>query len=208
MQKSLFPGTYWVHAGTCVFGQFLRAGCAGAVWVRGGSLGSSMGAAAWVGTPFHDHARVSFAVKLGTPKANIKNADRRAWYQKLTLKQWQGISHQIDDSLRSRANQSLERLKGGGGDADLERRQMIEARIKAAEMVRQDIPKEHQTRRPFRSKLQQTILRKRRTMEAALREAVAKKGMSMLQLTCMHDLGITTSRNLSLQDQELLLDAP
>ena len=44
------------------------------------------GAAAWVGTPFHDHARVSFAVKLGTPKANIKNADKRAWYQKLTLK--------------------------------------------------------------------------------------------------------------------------
>ena len=85
---------------------------------------------------------------------------------------------------------------------------MIEARIKAAEMVRQDIPKEHQTRRPFRSKLQQTLLRKRRTMEAALREAVAKKGISMLQLTCMHDLGITISLNLSLQDQELLLDAP
>jgi len=31
------------------------------------------GAAAWVGTPFHDHARVSFAVKLGTPKAKIKS---------------------------------------------------------------------------------------------------------------------------------------
>jgi hypothetical protein len=108
---------------------------------------------------------------------NIKNADRRAWYQKLTLKQWQGISHQIDDSLRSRVNQSLDRLKGGGGDADLEKRQMIEAQIKAAEMVRHDIPKEHQTRRPFRSKLQQTLLRKRRTMEAALREEVAKKGL-------------------------------
>lgn len=72
------------------------------------------GVAAWVGTPFHDHARVSFAVKLGTPKASIKQADKRAWYQKLTLKQWQGISHQIDDSLKSRAIQSLERLKGGG----------------------------------------------------------------------------------------------
>jgi len=57
---------------------------------------------------------VSFAVKLGTPKASIKKADTRAWYQKLTLKQWQGISHQIDDSLKSRAIQSLERLKGGG----------------------------------------------------------------------------------------------
>ena len=85
---------------------------------------------------------------------------------------------------------------------------MIEARIKAAEMVRHDIPKEHQTRRPFRSKLQQTLLRKRRTMEAALRDAVGKKGISMLQLTCMYDLGITTSRNLSSQDQELLLDTP
>jgi hypothetical protein len=53
----------------------------------------------------------------------------------MTLKQWQGISHQIDDSLRNLANQSLERLKGGGGDADLEKRKMIEARIRAAEMV-------------------------------------------------------------------------
>ena len=44
-------------------------------------------------------------------------------------------------------------------------------------------------------------------MEAALREAVAKKGITMLQLTCMHDLGITTSRDLSLQDQELLLES-
>ncbi len=52
------------------------------------------------------------------------------------------------------------------------------------------------------------LLRKRSTMEASLREEVAKKGISMLQLTCMHDLGITTSRNLSLQDQELLLDTP
>ena len=73
------------------------------------------GAADWVGTPFHDHARVSFAVKLGTSKAKIKHVDKRAWHQKLTLKQWQGISHQIDDSLRRLANESLERLKGGGG---------------------------------------------------------------------------------------------
>jgi len=149
---------------------------------------------------------VSFAVKLGTSKAKIKHVDKRAWHQKLTLKQWQGMSHQIDDSLRRLANESLERLKGGEGDADLERRKMIEARIAAAEMVRQDVPKVHQARMPFRSTLQQALLRKRSTLEAALREAVAKKGISMLQLTCMHDLGITTSRNLSLQDQELLLD--
>ncbi len=43
MQKGLFPGTSWVHAWTCVFGPFLRTGCAGAAWVRGGSLGSGMG---------------------------------------------------------------------------------------------------------------------------------------------------------------------
>jgi hypothetical protein len=73
------------------------------------------GEAAWVGTPFHDHARVSFAVKLGTSKAKTKHVDKRARHQKLTLKQWQGISHQIDDSLRRLANESLERLKGGGG---------------------------------------------------------------------------------------------
>jgi hypothetical protein len=40
----LFPGTYWVHTGECVLGPFLRAGCAGAAWVRGGSLGSGVGA--------------------------------------------------------------------------------------------------------------------------------------------------------------------
>jgi hypothetical protein len=65
MQKSLFPGTFWVHAGTCVFGQFLRAGCVGAAWVRGGSLGSGMGArrrclsqragdVRWSSPPCHD----------------------------------------------------------------------------------------------------------------------------------------------------------
>jgi len=43
MQKGLFPGTYCVHTGTCVFGPFLRVGCVGAVWVRGGSLGIGMG---------------------------------------------------------------------------------------------------------------------------------------------------------------------
>ena len=44
MQQGLFPGTSWVHTGTCVFGPFLRAGCAGAAWVRGRSLDNSMGA--------------------------------------------------------------------------------------------------------------------------------------------------------------------
>ena len=44
MQTGLFPGTYCMHTWTCVFGQFLCAGCAGAAWVRSGSLGRGMGA--------------------------------------------------------------------------------------------------------------------------------------------------------------------
>jgi hypothetical protein len=126
----------------------------------------------------------------------------------MTLKQWQGISHQIDDSWRMLATQSLERLKDGGEDADLERRRMIEARIAAAKKVMPDTSKDRQARMPFRSKQQQALLRTRSRMEAALREVVAKSGMSMLQLTCMHDLGITASLNLSLQDKELLIDTP
>jgi hypothetical protein len=44
MQKTLFPGSCWVHAGACVLGPLLREGSAGAVWVRGGSLGNVVGA--------------------------------------------------------------------------------------------------------------------------------------------------------------------
>jgi hypothetical protein len=44
MQKTLFPGTYWVHARTCVLGPCLHAGCASASWVRGGSRGNNIGA--------------------------------------------------------------------------------------------------------------------------------------------------------------------
>jgi len=54
MQRGLFLGACWVRAWTCVFGQFLLAECAGAAWMRGGSLGTSMGAvrqflATWAG---------------------------------------------------------------------------------------------------------------------------------------------------------------
>jgi hypothetical protein len=83
------------------------------------------GRAAWVGSPFQDHARVSFAVKIGTPKMTDTNMGKKEWHQKMTLKQWQGISHLIDEPLKNLAMQSLERLKDGAGDADLERRSMI-----------------------------------------------------------------------------------
>jgi hypothetical protein len=132
----------------------------------------------------------------------------REWYQKITMKQWQGISHQIDDPLRALARQSLDRLQQGKGDADLERRQMLETRIAAA---KQAMPNEQggcQARMPLRSKQQQALLRIRSRMEAALRDVTAKRGMSMLQLACMHDLGITASLNLSWQDKESLIDTP
>jgi hypothetical protein len=60
----------------------------------------------------------------------------------------------------------------------------------------------------FRSKQQQALLRARSRMEAALREVRAKRGMSVLQLTCMHDLGITSSLTLTLSDKESLIDTP
>jgi hypothetical protein len=45
-------------------------------------------------------------------------------------------------------------------------------------------------------------------MESVLQEVIAKRGMSVLQLTCMHDLGITASLSLSLLDKESLIDTP
>jgi hypothetical protein len=125
----------------------------------------------------------------------------------MTTKQWQGISHQIDDPLRRLAVQSLDRLKNGGGDADLERRRMLEARIQAAKQAMPNPSEECPARMPF-SKQQQALLRARSRMEAALQEVRAKRGMSVLQLTCMHDLGITPSLNLSLPDKESLIDTP
>jgi hypothetical protein len=85
---------------------------------------------------------------------------------------------------------------------------MLEARIAAAKQVIPDPSEECQARMPFRSKQQQALLRARSRMEAALRDVIAKRGMSVLQLTCMHDLGITASLSLSLPDKELLIDTP
>jgi len=77
------------------------------------------GKVAWVGSPFQDHARVSFAVKIGTPRVKDTNRGKKERHQAMTLKQWQGLSHLIDEPLKNRAMQSLERLKDGAGDADL-----------------------------------------------------------------------------------------
>jgi len=166
------------------------------------------GRADWVGSPFQDHARVSFAVKVGTLKPMANKAKDREWHQKLTMKQWQGISHQIDDPLRVLAQQSLDRLQQGKGDADLERRQMLATRIAAAKQAMPSEQRERQARMPFRNKQQQALLRTRSRMEAALRDANAKRGLSLVQLACMHDLGITGSLSLSEQDKELLIETP
>jgi hypothetical protein len=106
------------------------------------------------------------------------------------------------------AMQSLDHLKNGGGDADLERRRMLEARIASAKQAMPNPSEEYQARMPFRSKQQQALLRAHSRMEAALREVIAKRCMSVLQLTCMHDLGITSSPSLSLPDKESLIDTP
>jgi hypothetical protein len=77
--------------------------------------------------------------------------EKKEWHQKMTLKQWQGISHLIDDPLKKLALQSLERLKDGGRDVDLERRNMIAARIAEAEKVMPVTVNEAQARMPFSS---------------------------------------------------------
>ena len=76
---------------------------------------------------------------------------------------------------------------------------MLETRIAAAKKAMPNEQGERQARMPFRSKQQQALLRTRSRMEAALRDVTAKHGMSMLQSACMHDLGITSSLNLSWQ---------
>ena len=61
---------------------------------------------------------------------------------------------------------------------------------------------------PFGSKGQQILLRKRSRLEAALRETRAGQGMSLIQLACMYDLGLTAPLRLPLQDNEILVDTP
>ena len=85
---------------------------------------------------------------------------------------------------------------------------MIAARIAEAKKVMPSTMSEAPARRPFRSKQQQALMRTRSRLEAALREATGGKGLTILQLTCMHDLGVTALSNGSLQDKELLTETP
>jgi hypothetical protein len=76
MQKTLFPGTYWVHTGECVLGPFLRVGYAsvGARRESGQQHGcgedvpdAAGGRRALVGSPlhWHGHVRVVFGRSHG-----------------------------------------------------------------------------------------------------------------------------------------------
>ena len=152
-------------------------------------------------SPSKDPVRVSFAVEIDEVRPKTVKVNSREWYQKLLLKRWRGISHQIDDPLRVLATQSSGRLKNGEGDVDLERRQMIAARIEAMRVVMPATTEEQQAHMSFRSKEHEFLLRKRSRMEAALREATAGRGISLIQLMCMHDLGLTTPLRLSQQDE-------
>jgi hypothetical protein len=85
---------------------------------------------------------------------------------------------------------------------------MLNARIEAAKQAMPNPSEEGPARMPFRNKQQQALLRARSRMEAALREVRAKRGLSVLQLACMHDLGITSALQLSPLDKESLMDTP
>jgi hypothetical protein len=83
---------------------------------------------------------------------------------------------------------------------------MIAARTEAAKEAMPMIPEEQQARMPFRRKEQQLLLRKKSRMETELREAMAGRGVSLTQLVCMYDLGLTNQLSLSQQDKEILVD--
>jgi hypothetical protein len=87
----------------------------------------------------------------------------------------------------------LDNFRNEAGDVDQARRQMIAARIEAANSVIPVVTEEQQPRMQFRSKEQQLQLRKRRSrLEAALRKVNAGKSMSLTQLVCIYDFGLTT----------------
>jgi hypothetical protein len=61
----------------------------------------TVGITAWVGSPYQDHARLLFAVKIGKSRPKATKETGKEWYQKLSLKQWQGVSHKIDNPKTS-----------------------------------------------------------------------------------------------------------
>ena len=154
-----------------------------------------------------DHARVEYSIPVGQVKRQpVVKGKALELHQKLTMKQWQGVSHKIDPQLRALAKHSLERITNGG-DVDLERKQMIKARIQA---VQEAIPEKSvmaaTARLPFRSYQQQSLLRTKCKLEAAMREVNANRGMTPLQIVCIHDLGITAQLRLSREDQRALVN--
>ena len=164
------------------------------------------GLATWVGSPYQDHARVSFAVKIGKlrPKSNTKT--KKKWYQKMSLKHLQGISHQIDEQLKVHAKQSLDDIKNGTIGVDEARKQVLANQIAAAKEVMPTIPADKPARMPFRNKEQQLLLRRKSKLAAALRKAIAKKGLTQIQQMCMYDLGLTAPLRMSQHEKEAMVD--
>jgi hypothetical protein len=164
------------------------------------------GVGAWVGSPYQDHARVSVAVKIGKSRLKSNRTTKKKWYQKMSLKHWQGISHQIDEQLRMRAKQSLDDIRNGTIGVDEARKQVLANRIAAAKEVILATPEDKQARMPFRNKEQQLLLKRKSKLAAALQEAIAKKGFTQIQQMCMYDLGLTVPLRMSQQGKEAMVD--
>jgi hypothetical protein len=143
---------------------------------------------------------------LGNHGQSQKTKTKKKWYQKISLKHWQGISHQIDEQLRVRAKQSLDDIKNGTIGVDEARKQVLANRIAAAKEVMQAIPEDKPAHMPFRNKEQQFLLRRKSKLAASLREAIAKKGLTQIQQMCMHDLGLPTTLRMSQQEKETMVD--
>ena len=58
---------------------------------------------------------------------------------------------------------------------------------------------------PFRNKEQQLLLRKRSRIAAALRETIARKGLTQIQQMCMHEFGLTMLLKMSQQEKEAMV---
>ena len=163
------------------------------------------GTVAWVGSPYHDHARVSYAVDIGRPHAQPeRKKEAEAAPRQFSLEQWQGISHIVDPELKQAARQSSERLQHGAGDSDLERRQMLGARSAAGENTIPLGQPKHEPRLPYRNAEQQRLLRKRCRVESALREINGGGKLTRVHLAFLHDLGLTQTPMLPQKQAELV----
>ena len=81
---------------------------------------------------------------------------------------------------------------------------MLEARIEAAKQAMPNPSEE----RPFRASNSRPCCELAAEWKQPYEKYEPNEACPYLQLTCMHDLGITSSLNLSLPDKESLIDTP